>query len=142
MILTRRVAAVALLAILGVTAGCSSEEGSSGSTPVANADPATLDGSCGLLIGPEAALVDDALAAGKAVVDGGQADQVADVQNKLFELVAGGSAEIHDPAGTLVDYLDDPSAYTTDDKVSSTITDVVDQIKQACKDDTGDISGY
>lgn len=134
----RQEGAFALIAILGVTAGCSSDDSSPerpSETETVSSGPTTLEDACGLLLGPEDMLVEDTLTVGSAIAKGdssGDTDRVSIVQNKLFELVVDGPAKLQDPAGTLVDYLDDPAEYADGDGVSSTITEAVDDIETVC----------
>lgn len=95
-------------------------------------DPSTLSGSCSLLVGPNETFVADAMAIGKQGKRAEDDDKAAKVQNSLFTLVSAGAPEIQDPAGQLVDYLDDPKAYQTVDGVSAMITDAAKDIQTAC----------
>lgn len=121
---------LAAVAVLMLTAGCGGDE-TTPSSPASSSpgiDPSTLAGSCSLLLGPGASFVDDAVEAG----DQGGATAIDRAQHNLFTLVASGASEIQDPAGQLVDYLDDPSAYQTKNGLDPLITDAVEAIETAC----------
>ncbi|NRQ51309.1 hypothetical protein [Aeromicrobium stalagmiti] len=136
-----------LVLLAAMTTGCTSSddgEASSGdtapsteSTAAAKVSPKTLEGACSLLVGPAARYVDDALAAGEAVRTSGGAlanvDRATEVQNQLFTVVAEGPAELKDPAGQLVDYLDDPEAYVEAGDLDPLVTEAAVEIKKTCE---------
>ncbi|MET0449147.1 MAG: hypothetical protein ABW004_12095 [Aeromicrobium sp.] len=90
-------------------------------------DPATLEGGCEILLGD-----DGALDAALAFRDSGDDDERTRVQERIFAIVTAENESLADPAGQLVDYLDDPDAYIEDGKLSSTITTAVSDIRETC----------
>ncbi len=131
----RRTLAVLALITLPLASACSSSDVAPAPNPAeptsqapadVDADPTTVEGACAILVGPEA-LVDVVL----SFPDERDVEQDADLrettQQELFEIVAADLPDLSDPAGELVDYLDDPEAYAPED-----LTAAVDTIRTTC----------
>ncbi len=134
--------AVTLACVAVLASGCgSSDSGGSSDKPAsepttsssAAADPATLAGACEILVGKEHA-VDDAMTFPKAKESAADAAFRQDVQQRLFSVVTANNKELTDPAGQLVDFLDDPDEYIEDGKPVAIITRAVSKIRSTCKD--------
>jgi hypothetical protein len=100
----------------------------------ASADPATVAGACEILVGKDHTL-DDAMAFPKQKESAADKALRGDVQERLFSIVAANNEELADPAGQLVDFLDDPEEYIEDGKPVTLITDAVAKIRSTCKPD-------
>jgi|GEM_PF-3957958 len=81
-------------------------------------------GPCDRLVG-DGGLVEQALAVTEPQDGSG-------IQGELFDIVANGPAELQDPVGQLVDFLDDPQTYLTDGQPDETVTSAVAEIEAAC----------
>jgi hypothetical protein len=95
-------------------------------------DPATLAGGCAILTGESGAM---AQALKYPIENEPPADEQrrSEIQNRLFAIVTANNPKLADPAGQLVDYLDDPEAYVAEDgRLVDLITEAVDAIKKAC----------
>ncbi|MET0929362.1 MAG: hypothetical protein ABWX74_07580 [Aeromicrobium sp.] len=137
------VAVMMAIAVLGVAScGSSASDGGTATAPTTSpadvpttepastpstADPATLEGGCEILLGDEGVL-DAALAFPESDDDA----ERTRVQERLFAIVAAENDSLGDPAGQLVDYLDDPAAYIVDGELSSTITAAEADIRETC----------
>ncbi|KRC63715.1 hypothetical protein ASE12_02390 [Aeromicrobium sp. Root236] len=102
------------------------------SSKAASADPATLAGGCEILMGK-------GKVAQAALGFTGKKESAADkasrgrLQDQLFTVVGANNPKLADPAGQLVDFLDDPAAYLDDDgKVGSTVLRAFSDIQKAC----------
>ncbi len=116
-----------------VLAGCgASEDADDASATPGAASPATVpsldpDDPCAALVG-EDGLVARALAGADLT-----AEERGPVQDALFAVVAAGPAALQDPAGQLVDYLDDPAAYQPlDGGPDDAVTEAADSIRDTC----------
>jgi hypothetical protein len=113
--MTRTTGAGLLLAacVLGLAACGTSDDaearnpapGSSSASPTFDVPDVDPGKPCPALLGDDGLV---ALALGGLDLD---EDERAQVQDALFEIVLAGPADLQDPAGQLVDYLDDPPEY-------------------------------
>lgn len=104
------------------------------STKPATADPATLAGACEILVGKGQA-VQDAMEFPKDKETAADEQLRDEIQQRLFTVVTANNKELADPAGQLVDFLDDPEEYVEDGKPVALITDAVSEIRSTCKID-------
>ena len=100
----------------------------------ASADPATVAGACEILVGKDHTL-DAAMAFPKQNESSADKALRGEVQERLFSIVVANNKELADPAGQLVDFLDDPEEYIEDGKPVALITDAVAKIRSTCKRD-------
>jgi hypothetical protein len=98
----------------------------------ASADPATVAGACEILVGQEHVL-DDAMEFPKQDESTEDEARREEVQGRLFAIVVANNKELADPAGQLVDFLDDPEEYVEHGKPIALITDAVVKIRTTCK---------
>lgn len=128
----RTVAALAAAAMLAAMAGCSDspdDNSAADNTPSAQAPSTatlTLAQACASLTGGTG-LVATALQ-GAGLTEATRSS----TQTGLFTIVSGGPASLQGPAGQLVDFLDDPGAYTDGGQLSSTVTDAAAALTGAC----------
>lgn len=96
-------------------------------------DPATMAGGCAILTGKSGAVAQAMRF--YPVPDKSAADERrrAETQDRLFALVAANNPKLADPAGQLVDFLDDPAGYVNaDGKLDDSISSAVRTIETAC----------
>lgn len=134
------VLSIAALAVAGC--GSSDSDGEEGSTapsssapskpapssaaPTSDADPATLEGGCDILLGDEG-ILDAAL----SITTSDDPDR-ARVQDRLFAIVTAENESLADAAGQLVDYLDDPAEYIEDGEPDASVTTADADIRETC----------
>lgn len=89
-------------------------------------DPATLEGACQILLGD--GFAEDAVTAvGKL-----ESDYL--LQERLMAVVYGFTPKVWEPAGQLVDFLDDPKWFVdADGRVEPKVIAAVDDIRRACR---------
>jgi hypothetical protein len=128
-----RTAVLVAASCVVVLTGCgASEDADDASTTPSAASPAAVpkldpDDPCAALVGDDG-LVDRALAGADLT-----AEERGPVQDALFAVVAAGPADLQDPAGQLVDYLDDPAAYQPlDGGPDDAVTEAADSIRDTC----------
>lgn len=95
-------------------------------------DPATVAGACTILAGP-----DDLVGHVVAYLEQPTAQQnrgvAADLQERLMAVVEARTDRLMEPAGEMVDYLDDPSAWVTaDGSVDPRVSDMVQRVRRTC----------
>ncbi|KRB78532.1 hypothetical protein ASE01_04535 [Nocardioides sp. Root190] len=125
---TKGAGALLVLGIALAATGCGSEEEPARDEVSADSDPLAKD--CALLVG-EDGLVDQAL----AHADGTDAIAVAEreaTQQGLFQVVSEGAPELSDPAGQLVDFLDDVTTYVSSEDLMAEVRDAADEIDRTC----------
>lgn len=98
----------------------------SSAAPTSDADPATLEGGCDILLGDEG-ILDAAL----AITTSDDPDRER-VQNRLLAIVSAENDSLADPAGQLVDYLDDPAEYIEDGEPDVSVTTADADIRETC----------
>lgn len=121
--------AAAVLATLVLSACGSADPGSRDDSSASDATttPSGADEACARLTGQ------DGLVARALAVADRPLEERGPVQDELFQVVASGPAELQDPAGQLVDYLDDPSAYEPlDGGPDDVVTAAQDDIAATC----------
>lgn len=121
-----------LLAAPLLLAACSgSDDGPRGSDePSASTSGSaslTLARACRELVG------DDGLVARSLEAAEAPAAERQVLQDRLFAIVSAGPAALQDPAGTLVDFLDDPGAYQPlDGEDGDLVTAAASEIRDTC----------
>ncbi|MFL6171910.1 MAG: hypothetical protein ACJ716_03355 [Marmoricola sp.] len=103
------------------------EDGTAARTP----DPASLAGGCTILVA-DGDLVQNTLDFGHRPAAERDIRAGTTLQDRLFALVASRNPVLGDPAGQLVDYLDDPDAYNDGAGTTDTVTRAVDRIRASC----------
>lgn len=131
----RAVLATAIAAVLMSGCGTSDSSGDPAVSPGTNLsspDPVTLAGACDILVG-EGRAVQEAL--GFPRKQESSADRVlrGEIQEQLFSVVVADNKDLADPAGQLVDFLDDPEAYVENGQLSSTVLQAFSSIREICK---------
>lgn len=131
-----RLTAAAL--ILFVVSGCGNDGPGQGSLPEdgspaqsSAANPATLAGGCAMLVGDDD-LVRRALNFPRDPESASDERLRYEIQEALFSIVLAGHKKLSDPAGQLVDFLDDPEAYLEGDQPGTAITAAIAEIREAC----------
>jgi hypothetical protein len=125
------VMAAVLLSSCGSGSDGSSSDGSSRPSPTN--DPATVEGACRIMLDGPDDLLQQTLTFPRPK-SASAADRSAAIQEQLFEIVAAEQETLADPVGVLVDFLDDPRAYTKDGKLDDSITQAVATIRTTCAD--------
>lgn len=115
----------ALVTVLAAT-GCGSDD----DVPTRSSDLATLSGACEALLGEdgESGLVSALVAVHEEALEERQI-----VQEDLFAIVVDGPEELRDPAGELVDVLDDPGLYFEDGQHDADVQAAFDRIDGVCE---------
>ena len=101
-------------------------------TKSASVDPASVAGACEILVGKDHA-VQDALEFPKDKETAADEQRRGEIQDRLFTVVVANTKGLADPAGQLVDFLDDPDEYIENGKPVALITDAVSRIRSTCK---------
>jgi hypothetical protein len=110
---------------------CSTWTREDGTKPT-TADPGTLAGACDILVG-EGRAVQDALGFPRKHESSADEKLRGEIQDRLFIVVAADNKDLADPAGQLVDFLDDPEAYVEDGKLDSLILNAFSDIRDTCQ---------
>lgn len=119
-----------------LVSGCGTSDGGDPAAKpgisLSSPDPATLAGACDILVG-EGRAVQDAL--GFPRKKESSADKVLrdEVQEQLFSVVVANNKDLADPAGQLVDFLDDPEAYVENGQLSPTVLRAFSDIRETCE---------
>ena len=101
-------------------------------TKQATADPATIAGACDILVG-KGHTVQDAMEFPKDKETAADEQRRGEIQDQLFTIVVANTKGLADPAGQLVDFLDDPDEYVENGKPVALITETVSKIRGTCK---------
>ena len=97
-----------------------------------SADPATLAGGCEILVGGDG-LAQQALTFPKKPESAADKRLRHEIQDKLSSVVfENAHKNLANPAGQLVDFLDDPTAYVEAGKLSNSVTRAYARIQKAC----------
>lgn len=102
------------------------------STKSATADPATLAGACDILVG-EGRAVQEALGFPRKKESSADETRRGQIQDRLFTVVVAGHKDLADPAGQLVDFLDDPEEYVEDGQLSPSVLRAFSDIRETCE---------
>jgi hypothetical protein len=116
---------------------CGSGSDGSGSdrssrSPTTN-DPATVEGACRIMLDGPDDLLRQTLSFPRPK-SASAARLSSTIQEQLFTIVASGQETLAEPVGVLVDFLDDPRAYSEDGKLDDSITEAADTIRRTCAD--------
>jgi len=103
------------------------------STRPVSADPASLAGGCEILVG-EGRAVQEALGFPRKKESAADKTLRSTIQDQLFTVVSAGNPKLSDPAGQLVDFLDDPDAYVEDGTLAPIVLRAFSDIRKACQD--------
>jgi major membrane immunogen (membrane-anchored lipoprotein) len=131
----RAVLATAIAATLLSGCGSSDSSGDPAVKPGTNRstpDPATLAGACDILVG-EGRAVQEAL--GFPRKNESSADEALrfEIQEQLFSVVVANNKDLADPAGQLVDFLDDPEAYIENGELAPIVLRAFSDIRETCE---------
>jgi len=96
-------------------------------TGAVSPDPATLAGGCAILVGKDDLAVRAFEYRGPA-----NTDEASELQQRLFAIVVSFNKELTDPAGQLVDFLDDPAGYVENGEVIPKVAREMDRVRELC----------
>jgi hypothetical protein len=96
-------------------------------------DPTTIEGACRIMLDGPDDLLRQTLSFPRPK-SSSAARLSATIQEQLFTIVASGQETLAEPVGVLVDFLDDPRAYSKDGKPDDSITQAAATIRNTCAD--------